>query len=101
MIFISYCNENDNSHTIFTNLPTCFLRIQNVFFLFKHWNIGENVKMEKLVEKWENAKMTKLDYTIGTQFCSIQKQPQKVLYKKGVLKNFTKFTVKHLRLWHR
>ena len=33
MIFISYCNEND---TIFTNLPTCFLRIQNVFFLFKH-----------------------------------------------------------------
>ena len=51
------------------------------FFLFKHWNIGENVKMEKLVEKWENAKMTKLDYTIGTQFCSIQKQPQKVLYK--------------------
>ena len=32
MIFISYCNENDNSHKIFTNLPTCFLRIQNVFF---------------------------------------------------------------------
>ena len=29
-------------------------------------------------------------------YCNIQKQPPEVFYKKGVLRNFTKFTGKHL-----
>ena len=40
--------------------------------------------------------MKTLIMAISKSFINTQKQPPEVFYKKGTLKNFTKFTVKHL-----
>ena len=75
---------------------------------FGKWNLfdpASSVSSPKKAQKSPNRVKPALDFWIHcfiadsyciTVFCSLQKQPPEMFYKRAVLKNFAKFKCKHL-----
>ena len=79
------------------HLRWLFLKILELENIWKVMKIHKNINLFKMTSKscWYSAKL--LGYSIKiTSDIDKRKQPPEVFYKKGVLKNGTKFTGKHL-----
>ena len=99
------------THSVYT-LITSFIHIFSyfiyfifIFILFSYFRLEQLVRTSPIavsIVRWERQKNIDFEYCLITDFQNIKihakcrSSPPEVFYKKGDLRNFTKFTGKHM-----